>query len=154
MREIDLRDRLVFKTQRGRIDEEAGTVKYIRQGLKLMRFDTLTESVGKHPRLFKRPVQYMDAAEPALEKGDDHGSAGPSRTINHRRFQRLPARALFIEIGREAISVGIRRLEPTVFAPERVGRSDVIRRLVRLIGKRKSLFLVRNCDIAAHIIGG
>jgi len=58
-------------------------------------------------------------------------------------------RRLGVEIGGEAVGVGVAGGEPPLLQPQRVGRADQLGRLVQPVGGAMGGLLVRDGDVAA-----
>jgi hypothetical protein len=56
---------------------------------------------------------------------------------------------MFVEIGGEAMRVGVAATQEAILEPQRVDRADLLGRLVASPECREHHFLVRNGDVAA-----
>ena len=99
----------------------------------------------------RRAVDDHDARDAAQHKAIDHG-ARRAAGAEHDRVAHvpIPMRRAGVEIVQKAFDVGIARMQRVVVEPERIGRADGARAIVRLRQRERRL-LVRHRDVGADI---
>jgi hypothetical protein len=150
---IDLERRLTRHAEARGVDEESATGKHAVAVVPIDHLDARREGTCKiiGPRPASIGKQHFGRA--GFDQTIDHGARGAACAQHHDwPAPFVPPRRLLDEIGHEAISVGVARVELSLpIEPKRVGGADRARGFVSHIGSLEREELMRQRDIGPDI---
>src|SRR5436190_16131619 len=109
------------------------------------------EALSQFLRAAQRAVHDIDL-DAALLEGVDRRACRAAGTEDQRIAPGyVPARRAIVEIGDEAVDIGVAAHEALVLEPERVHCADRMGRLVGFLNEAKRGLLVRRGDVAPDV---